>query len=139
MIALLLAASFKVSVLSVASNADFERWLTGNFITRMRDAHRGPVKAGQVTMFPIVVHKTRPGAVLVADFQVRASDGRVVINRPACCRASKERVAGFYVLDPVPELTLMASDLEGLYTATATVRDETGAERVARERLVCTP
>ena len=139
MIALLLAASFKAAVLSVASGADLERWLAGNFLVRMRDGHRGTAKPGQTTLFPIVVQKARPGTILVADFQVRASDGRVVLNRPACCRAAKERVPGVYVLDPVPELTLMASDLEGLYTATATVRDETGAERVARERIVYTP
>jgi hypothetical protein len=139
LIALLLAASFKASVLSVASNAVLERWLAGNFLTRIRDAHRGTAKAGEKTLFPIVVQKARAGSVLVADFEVRASDGRVVLNRPACCRATKERVAGVYVLDPIPELTLMASDLEGVYTATATVRDETGTERVARERIVCTP
>jgi hypothetical protein len=139
LIALLLAASFKASVLSVTSTAVLERWLAGNFLVRMRDGHRGPARAGEKTLFPIVVQKARPGSVLVADFEVRASDGRVVLNRPGCCRATKERAPGVYVLDPIPELTLMASDLDGLYTATATVRDETGTERIARERIVCTP
>ena len=136
MIALLLAASLKASVLSLASAADLDGWLAGNFLVRLRDAHRGTTRAGQTTLFPIVVQNAPKGAALVADFRVVASDGRVVVNRPACCRARQEKAKGVYVLEPVPELTLMASDLDGLYTATAVVRDEAGTERIARERIV---
>jgi len=62
-----------------------------------------------------------------------------VINRPACCRASRETAPGVYLLEPVPEMTLLPSDPAGLYTATALVRDERGAERLATERVVLTP
>jgi hypothetical protein len=67
---------------------------------------------------------------------VRASDGRVILRRPACCRASRESAPGIYLLEPIPALTFVASDLPGLYTATAVIWDSSGAERRARERLV---
>ena len=130
-------ASYKVRVLSLASREDLSRWLQGGFVARLGLGHRGTVRAGQRTFFPIVAEKVPKGAVLVADFQVFGSDGRLVQSRPACCRAIA-KVAGVVVLDPIPDLLLLPSDMEGLYTATATVRDRSGAERRSREHLVLT-
>jgi hypothetical protein len=147
LLALLLAAgpakpsrpSFKASVLSVISRQVLDRWVEGGVLVRIRDAHRGPLHAGETTLLPIVARNVPKGAELVADFQILASDGRVVLNRPSCCTASRERAPGLYVLEPVPELILMAGDLAGLYTATAVVRDQRGGQVIARERLVSMP
>jgi len=147
LLALLLAAGpprparapFKASLLSVASRQDLDRWVTSGALARIRDAHRGTVRPGQTTLLPIVVRNVPRGANLVADLRVVASDGRVVLSRPGCCTASRERAPGLYVLEPVPELVLMAGDLAGLYTATAVVRDASGAQATAREILVSTP
>lgn len=134
--ALLLAASFKVQVLSFVSRDELDRFVGAGAITRWVLAHRGPIRPGQKTLFPIVVRKVSAGATLVADFQVFASDGRLVLNWPACCRASRESSPNLWLLEPVPELTLLPSDLEGLYTAVAVVRDQAGGQRKASERVV---
>jgi hypothetical protein len=129
-------AAFRVRVLSLIQPEDVDRWLKAGFFGRLSIAHRGTVRAGQKTFLPIVAENVPRGASLIADFQVMASDGRVVLRRPACCRASKESAPGVYVLHPSPDLLLLPSDLEGLYTAQAVVWDESGAERRATERLV---
>jgi hypothetical protein len=136
--ALLLAASFKVQVLSFVSREELDRFVSGGAVTQLVLAHRGPIRPGQKTLFPIVARKVPPRAALVADFQVHASDGRLLINWPACCRAVGAAAAGsgILLLEPVPELTLLPSDLDGLYTATAVVRDQAGAQRKGKERVV---
>jgi hypothetical protein len=142
LVALLLAAAvppkaaFRPSVLSLAAADDLDRWVQGGFAARLVAAHRGTVRAGQKTLLPIVATSVPRGATLIADFQVTASDGRIVLRRPACCRASQERAPGLYVLHPVPELLLLPSDLEGLYTARAVIWDDSGRERRAIEHLV---
>lgn len=126
-------------MLSVASRADLDRWIESGPLARLRDAHRGTVRPGQPTLLPIVVRNVPRGAALDADLKVVASDGRIVLDRPACCKAAQERAPGLYLLEPVPELTLMPGDLAGLYTVIAIVRDQTGAQATARERIVHTP
>ena len=129
----MIAAALIIQVLSFTSAENLDRYVGGGFVTRLVLAHRGPIKPRETTFLPIVVRGAQEGEELEADFQVFASDGRLVLNQPKCCRASKQIYPGIWLLEPVPQLLLLPSDVPGLYTAVATVRG-----KKARERLVLT-
>lgn len=131
--------NLQANILIVTSFNAIEQWVLSSPAARGGDAGRlRKVTPGMRAFAPIAVTGSgAEGTPLSADFEFITPTGKVLMAASKCCSAVRgdKSVPGIVVLNPVPEVTLKASDPPGIYTLRATVTD--GAHIwMASERFV---